>query len=158
MVTWLETVFPGLAGTVYQITSPIDRHYNCIAWAAGESHRWWWPVPYGRYYWPPGVLSSETLEAFSEAFRLLGYEDCDLEILEAGFEKIALFAYPDGFPTHAARQLPTGRWTSKLGELEDIEHDLHALAGIQYGNVAKVMKRSSSQEKDATRASSGAAS
>lgn len=26
-----------------------------------------------------------------------------------------------------ARQLPNGRWTSKLGEVEDIEHDLSDL-------------------------------
>ncbi|MCI0637958.1 MAG: hypothetical protein L0Y72_23715 [Gemmataceae bacterium] len=39
-------------------------------------------------------------------------------------------------PTHAARQLPTGRWSSKLGPSEDIEHDLHALEGEIYGTIA----------------------
>jgi len=42
---------------------------------------------------------------------------------------------------HAARQLPEGRWTSKLGELEDIEHALHDLTGTVYGSVVLVMKR-----------------
>jgi hypothetical protein len=53
----------------------------------------------------------------------------------------ALFALADGFPTHAAWQLGSGRWTSKLGELEDIEHALRDLEGTEYGAVALVMKR-----------------
>ena len=44
-------------------------------------------------------------------------------------------------PKHAARQLPSGRWTSKLGFLEDIEHALHDLEGTEYGAVVLVMKR-----------------
>jgi hypothetical protein len=33
----LEIVLPGLAGTDYRVTSPIDDGYNCIAWAATQS-------------------------------------------------------------------------------------------------------------------------
>jgi hypothetical protein len=44
-------------------------------------------------------------------------------------------------PKHAARQLPSGRWTSKLGPMEDIEHALHDLTGMAYGSVVLVMKR-----------------
>lgn len=40
------------------------------------------------------------------------------------------------------RQLPDGKWTSKLGALEDIEHDrLDALEGDDYGRVVAYMKR-----------------
>jgi hypothetical protein len=42
---------------------------------------------------------------------------------------------------HAARQLPGGRWTSKLGNREDIEHDLNAVSGEAYGTVVMVLKR-----------------
>jgi hypothetical protein len=42
---------------------------------------------------------------------------------------------------HAARQLPTGHWTSKLGESEDIEHRLHDLEGLIYGQVVLVLAR-----------------
>ena len=52
-----------------------------------------------------------------------------------------MFADDQGTPLHAARQLPNGRWTSKLGELEDIEHVLHDLEGAAYGSVVLVMKR-----------------
>jgi hypothetical protein len=71
---------------------------------------------------------------------------CEGDELEAGFEKIALFANNQGIPLHAARQLPSGRWTSKLGELEDIEHTLRDLEGEEYGSVALVMKRPSSAD------------
>jgi hypothetical protein len=35
MVMGLEDIFPGLRTTAYQVTSPKDSIYNCIAWAAG---------------------------------------------------------------------------------------------------------------------------
>ena len=47
----------------------------------------------------------------------------------------------DGIPVHAARQLSTGKWTSKLGALEDIEHELDGLMGERYGKVGKILKR-----------------
>ena len=71
--------------------------------------------------WPAGVTRAETVEAFRDAFAALGYVVCDNDQPEAGYEKIALFALA-GAPKHAARQLPGGRWTSKLGIMEDMEH------------------------------------
>jgi len=61
--------------------------------------------------------------------------------IEDGWEKIAIFADEQGEPLHAARQLPSGRWTSKLGADVDIEHDLAALEGDLYGKVACFLKR-----------------
>ena len=46
-----------------------------------------------------------------------------------------------GIPTHAARQLRSGRWTSKLGQAEDIEHELRALEGAIHGAVVLILKR-----------------
>lgn len=44
--------------------------------------------------------------------------------------------------THAARQLPNGLWTSKLGQLEDITHATpQVIAGSDYGEVMQFMKR-----------------
>jgi hypothetical protein len=82
-----------------------------------------------------------TIEAFRLAFATLGHEICSGEELEPGFEKIALFANNEGVPKHAARQLSNGKWTSKLGRLEDIEHSLHDLEGTLYGSVVLIMKR-----------------
>ncbi len=74
------------------------------------------------YYWVEGVTDELTMSAFIEAYQTLGYELCDNYQLESGFEKIAIYAIDDGEPIHAARQLPTGKWTSKLGRWEDIRH------------------------------------
>lgn len=142
MLTRLEDLFPGLRGTAYQITGAPDPVYNCIAWAAGTTDAWWWPVgDPQRVFWPPGVPHEETVAAIQAVFALLGYAVCDHAELETGYEKIALFANALGAPTHAARQLPVGRWTSKLGLLERLEHALHDLEGAEYGAVVLVMKR-----------------
>jgi hypothetical protein len=136
----LEDVFPGLRGQAYRITSPKDDGYNCIAYAVGDYGRWWWPDAAEEDVWPPGVVRAETIEAFRDAFATLGYAISDADEFENGFEKVAIFAL-DGAPKHASRQLPTGRWVSKLGKSEDIEHSLHDLEGDVYGSVALVMKR-----------------
>jgi hypothetical protein len=142
MVNPLEQIFPGLAGSDYRVTSARDRDYNCIAWAVGDSHKWWWPgTDVEREYWPPGVPRERTQDAFVAVFASLGCTVCEGENPEAGYEKIALFADVDGKPTHAARQLPNGRWSSKLGKSEDIEHGLHDLEGTLYGKVLLILKR-----------------
>lgn len=63
-----------------------------------------------------------TLEAFIAAYASLGYEPCDDGRLEPGIEKVVIYTL-SGKPTHAARQLSKGTWTSKLGKDVDIEHE-----------------------------------
>ena len=135
----LEAVFPGLRGCEYYETSPQDPSYNCIAWAAGFNDRWWWPSRRPSYYWP-GDPDDQSMGAFIAVFASLGYAICDSDTPEAGFEKVAIYANESG-PTHIARQLPTGEWTSKCGGLEDIAHTLSALEGDCYGTVAVIMRR-----------------
>ena len=141
MTKKLEILFPKLQHAHYRITSPPERRYNCIAWAAANPSDWWWPEPEGPAHWPPGVARALTLAAFHQAFATLGYEPCDNAELEPGFEKIAMYARADGIPTHAARQLQAGPWTSKLGRMEDIEHELGDLTGTLYGSIVLVLKR-----------------
>jgi hypothetical protein len=144
MVKWLEQLFPKLRGAQYRITSPADGEYNCVAWAVDVTHAWWWPVGiHPDIYWPADVLREETLAAFQSLFSKFGYALCAGAELEKGFEKVALFGDTQGVPTHVARQLPSGRWTSKLGHAEDIEHDLDALESDLYGAVVFPMKRAS---------------
>jgi len=141
----LEHLFPRLRSTDYTITSEVSARYNCIAWAAGDVRRWWWPdvlgVQSGVCFWPIEVPVEETLDAFILAYETLGYQPCDGDQHEPGFEKLALYANSAGRPTHAARQLSNGGWTSKLGSEEDIEHTLEALTGPLYGAVAQILKR-----------------
>ncbi|HMR19802.1 MAG TPA: hypothetical protein PKA53_10935, partial [Sphingobacterium sp.] len=80
--------------------------------------RWWWPKG---AYWPTDAPKEETIAAFVAAFQILGYQDCTDPNFEHGYEKIALYA-KDGKPTHAARQLSNGMWSSKLGKYKDISH------------------------------------
>jgi len=70
----------------------------------------------------------------------VGYSPCSDGSPEAGWEKVALYATDEG-PTHAARQMPNGRWTSKLGPEEDIEHELQGLSGAFYGSVVRFLRR-----------------
>lgn len=61
---------------------------------------------------------------------------------EKKFEKIAIYVNAYNKSTHAARQLSSGRWTSKLGRLEDIEHaTVEGLYRSDYGAVAVFMRR-----------------
>lgn len=100
----------------------------------------WWPVS---HYWPSAIRSELSEQTFAELYASLGYERCRDGKFERGFEKVALFA-KDGVPTHAARLLPNGRWSSKLGRWEDIIHDLTALTGdgpSEYGQVISFFRR-----------------
>jgi hypothetical protein len=92
-------------------------------------------------FWPTGVRQVVDLDSFIAAFATLGFVRCADDTLERGFEKVALFASAKGTPTHAARQMPGGRWTSKMGRLEDIAHTLYSVGGTQYGEVACYLKR-----------------
>ena len=122
--------------------------YNCIAWAAGKVNEWWWPWDIGGYTWPQGeglrfeLPHQETVENFVLAFKSQGYSECENGDLEEGFEKIAIFANHRGTPTHAARSLPIGAWTSKLGAFEDIQHPtLQSIEGRSYGKAVSFLRR-----------------
>lgn len=136
--------FPNLRPDNHRVTSPKTPDYNCIAWAAGETHRRWWPIAGPGWYWPPNLPKVATVDIFVEAFRLIGYAHCDSPEHEQGYEKVALYLSIGGAPTHMARQLLSGTWTSKLGTQQDIEHDiLGAVEGPVYGRVALFLKRPS---------------
>jgi hypothetical protein len=130
---------PRLTADNYRVTSPSSWEYNCIAWAAGFTDKWWWPAP-GRY-WPDGVPREETIAAFISAFATLGFRVVADAQLEAGLGKIVLYG-KDGIATHAARQLATGSWTSKLGPSIDIEHlTPESVAGGEYGDAVAILGR-----------------
>jgi len=131
--------FPRLTPSNHQVTSTPATDYNCIAWSVGDTDNWWQPG----VFWPLPVLAGDYgMGVLEQLFRSLGYEDSGSDTnLEAGFEKVAL--YGSGlFYTHAARQLSNGKWTSKLGKEDDIEHDTpEDVAGGVYGEMVQVMKR-----------------
>ena len=137
---FLENLFPKLANTSYEITSPQDTNYNCIAWAANDNSNAWWPDLFNQYYWPEKIPREKSLQAFIDAYQTLGYSVCNNGDVEQGFEKIALYEDLSG-PSHAARQFSDGTWTSKLGDYEDINHVIDALEGKEYGRIVQFLKR-----------------
>jgi hypothetical protein len=137
-----EKNWPYLSSEGYEKTSQATWDYNCIAFAADVEVKWWWPDAYGHGFWPIS-WREESLPCFIEAFKSIGYtghESCNGN-LEAGFEKIAIYLL-NGVPTHAAKQLPDGRWKSKLGPWADIEHNTpKAVEEYIYGKAMVFMKR-----------------
>ncbi len=133
--------FPDLNSENHLPTSPITSDYNCIAWAAEESDCWWWPLPAGAGYWPPEVARAETVEAFVAAFATIGFSPCGTSTKESNVQKLAIYTV-NNVPTHMARQLPNGTWTSKLGQNIDINHfTLEALHGSTYGKATHFLSR-----------------
>jgi hypothetical protein len=131
--------FPKSNDSNIKITSPITDNYNCISWACGSNSIRIWPNL--RYFqWPEEIPNTEHIDSFVKLFELIGYKICKNGILENGYEKICLYE-KDGVPQHAARQLHSGLWTSKLGPSYDIEHEERALCGGDYGDISIHMKR-----------------
>jgi hypothetical protein len=133
---------------VVEKKSEPSEDYNCIAWAANEDFRVWWPDVRRIGYWPEDVAREETLDAFIAAYATLGYERCADGELENGFEKVVLYMH-QGKPTHAAVQLASGFWSSKLGQSIDVEHDtpeaiITEVAGLAniYGAPVQFLRRS----------------
>lgn len=134
--------FPQLTDHNHRITSPETEEYNCIAWAAGEQDRFWWPVYHPTAYWPLPIPQKVTVQAFIAAFATLGYQVCDHGEVEAGFEKVALYVDQLRRPKHMARQFEDGTWTSKLGQSFDISHNTAPdVNGPKYGYISTFMKR-----------------
>ena len=84
----------------------------------------------------------KTLAALQKVYEGIGFDVCSDGQLEEGYEKIALYADIFGSATHAARQLSSGKWTSKLGKSVDIEHAApEDVEGRRYGAALIFMKR-----------------
>src|SRR5262249_42088727 len=131
--------------------SPLDRNYQCIAWAACDVTRKWWPVDAPpECYWPPGVPFDDSVECFVQAFATLGYHACSSSDFQFGYQKVAIYANSLRQVKHMARQeLFGGGWLSKMGEAEDIFHrhlrDIQGstspLALSSYGEVVQILRR-----------------
>lgn len=122
--------------------SPKTTEYNCIAWAAGETNRKWQPIT---GYWPHKytfVHQYDHVDSLVKALETVDYIECPNSTLEPGYEKVAIYGRNLLCWQHAARQLPNGNWTSKMGNSVDFEHyNLECLEGESFGTVLKYMRR-----------------
>ncbi len=95
-------------GQKYEFLGPGTKKYNCIAWSLGITSRWVWP--------------GDRVEDFDKLYEQYGYRrltKLDYR-LQDGVEKVVLYGRKKDkrvLCTHAARQMPDGNWTNKLGSL-----------------------------------------
>ena len=139
----LEALLPRLRPGHYEITSPAEDGYNCLAWAHGDSTREWWPGDVPGYYWPVDVDPGfdESVGAFVTELEKIGWTPCPDSGVEPGQIKMVLYARADGFVQHAARQVENG-WASKIGTLEDIVHaTARDAGGGTYGEPVAYLRR-----------------
>lgn len=136
----VQRLFPNLTDDNHLVMSPETDNYNCIAWAYEVSNKRMWPgAP--DYYWPSEVTETDELATLVQLYLHEGYEKCENGESEEGYKKVAIYVKED-CPSHAALQLESGRWTSKLGDLQDIQHDtLQALEGEEYGKASIFLKK-----------------
>jgi hypothetical protein len=139
MLTDLVALFPNLAKEGYTRTSLPTTAYNCVAYAFNDHSSWWEPDPYGLFSWPSSSRDA-SIRGWIELAEAHGYVRCKDGILEPGFEKIVIYV-SNHRPTHVARQLEDGKWTSKLGELDDITHTLTGLEDSSYGDALRFLRR-----------------
>jgi hypothetical protein len=113
----------------------------------GDVTQRWWPHPNRfQFFWPQHLpretLQLETLENFVHAFEWKGFKLCKDAKLETGLEKVAIYTGPRGNPLHASRQLASGAWKSKCGNLQDIEHATPTILECDiYGKVSVYLSR-----------------
>jgi hypothetical protein len=121
----------------------MNHDYNCIAHTVKLTNSWDWP--------------GFSIEAFDEYYARHGFVPAGRATaralaVEKGVEKVVLYM-ADERVTHAARQLPDGRWTSKMGQLEVIIHnDVSDLIGGEYGRPVRVYVKGKKQRQPHRRA------
>ena len=74
----IESSFPSLSASGYQIESPEDFNYNCLAFVLGDRNNWWEPLPQFVFYWPSGFSPDVSVATVVKIIQLHGYiVECD---------------------------------------------------------------------------------
>jgi hypothetical protein len=97
----------------------------------------------GGYWWPTTVATMlYSVRAYEQVYETMSYQPCGNGDFVLGTEKIALYGHDPGECLHVARQLINGMWTSKMGDLADIEHATpQEVEGEKHGRVLAFMER-----------------
>jgi hypothetical protein len=144
----VELFHPILRREGYEPKSDATPLYNCVAWALGRNGCWWDHSGLPGTCWPDDVPREDELENYVAVFLREGYEPCESREWEAGYEKVAIYARRGEFQ-HVAKSTDSGKWTSKIGEWEDVDHNtLAALEDFSFGQVYQVLRRPSSGTSD----------
>jgi hypothetical protein len=102
--------------------------YNCVAWALGEIE--WLEMSRFIKKFNLKPPYNESAYGYAKVFEeYYGFEFCDNGEFEAGYEKIVLYEKEGSFQ-HIALLKENGKWTTKFGDFEDVEHN--AIEDIAY--------------------------
>jgi hypothetical protein len=133
--------FPNLKkGHNFKFTSFNTDQYNCISWAFEITNRRTQLYDHlGK-----GIIDADE---YIQLFNKKGFCETQNRLFEKNKIKIAVYLKKDAFNydfKHVARLLENGKWTSKLGDWEDIEHETpEDLIGASYGNNIIIMEKQS---------------
>ena len=143
----LIAVFPQLdKDPHFEILSPENPNYNCIAWAMGLDDRRMDPTAIGpQYDWPKNlpILCPDALhpDNLIKAFMAKGFVITQDFQYEEGCEKVFLYKHPkQQIFLHASKLIANGVEYSKFGESFDGTHSSGSLTSF-YGVVYACMKR-----------------
>ncbi len=146
--------FPKFLADGAKKTREATRQYNCKAWSAERDiNQWWEPEklePW--FFWPVDSEPNDySFENIVHIFKNRGYTKPSDDSFEIFHKKVAIYAIygliesDKWWFTHVCDQLNSGKWTSKLGPDEDIEHgSISSLAGFvedEYGEIKLILKR-----------------
>lgn len=134
----------------FELTSCPDTNYNCVAWANGDTTRFWSPTPDGLRsgnYWPEDLPALCSVKVFKDLFARDGFVECAPEELPDGVEAIAIYVSEGGQPEHVARRKADGTWMSKMGDEADIEHQTVGCLDCNVWTFAVMLRKASATER-----------
>ncbi len=118
-------------------TSKQTWEYNCVMWSLNRDDEW-----RDFFYSDDGYVNpDQSINPYVAYFQENGFETCENSSLEVGALKICIFS-KNGIFSHVSRQLQDGRWASKMGNYEDIEHLTEFdVSGLGYGSPDIYMQK-----------------
>lgn len=135
----VERILPTLKGRDLSL-SPEDFNVNCLAFAVGDNTQWWEPPSGHGTYWPQGFREDLSVQTVEEILKLHGFTVESDRAETPDTDAIAIYG-ERGEWTHFAK-FANGKWSSKLGELDDVEDImLDDLEVPDYGKCLKILKR-----------------
>ena len=131
-------------GINFKIIQQDNEDYNCIAHSLGYNHITIWPISKRFWVWDKTLPYINTINNFVSLYRKFNYEICEDSSWEFEYDKIALYiSVLSGRNTvsHAAKQIDSYWWSSKIGGDELFEHTLEAIENKNVGTKYVFLKR-----------------
>lgn len=121
----------------FGFTSVQTWDYNCVMWSLNIDDDW-----KDFFYTEDGYVSpDQSINPYINFFKERGFQICENGELEPGQTKICIYS-KNGIFSHVSRLMENGRWASKMGNYEDIEHlSEFDVSGIGYGKPETYMKK-----------------